>query len=72
MACYLFLLLGRKHPYYLYIMRLFKLLINRGLLALNIILCCVADYLNYDPFTSDVIAAGGFAELGCGGGAVKE
>lgn len=28
--------------------------------------------LNYDPFTSDVIAAGGLAELGCGGGAVNE
>lgn len=29
----------------------------------------------YDPFDSDVIAAGGekgFAELGCGGGAVRE
>lgn len=43
-----------------------------GLLAPNLMLCCVVEYLDYDPFTSDVIAAGGFAVLGCGGGAVNE
>lgn len=72
LACYLFLLLGRKHLYSPYTMSFQTSNQHGGLVAPYLMLCCVAEYLDYDPFTSDVIAAGGFAELGCGGGAVKE
>ncbi|GKB37167.1 hypothetical protein Tco_0882109 [Tanacetum coccineum] len=69
MACYLFLMLGRKHPVLSLYHETFQAANHHGgLLALSIILCCVVEYLDYDPITSDVIAAGGFAELGCGGG----
>ncbi|GJV05270.1 multidrug resistance-associated protein 5 [Tanacetum coccineum] len=72
MACYLFLMLGRKHPVLSLYHETFQAANHPGgLLALSIILCCVVEYLDYDPITSDVIAAGGFAELGCGGGGVK-